>query len=255
MVRFPRFGRRARTLTSPTATATASTVPAADEPQPQPESSSPASPLALQLAARVEKVDPPTTAGICAASALATITLLDDERSKPGGQWFDAVEAWNGARIRKIVRRARASAWQRVQEVDGVTAKRDGVEVRAFVPGPLDQVPPAVAKLQIQSSDLDEVIPISSLGDVDGLVIAITPEVSMSWGKQAAQCAHAAQRAWMSAEPAVAAAWDRAGRPISIVHPDHKLWAALAARATTKIRDGGFTEIPAGTNTTVAFWA
>lgn len=211
-------------------------------------------PLALQLAARVEKVDPPTTRGICVAAALATIELLDDDRSKPDGEWHDAVAAWNGARIRKIVRRARASAWQRAQEVDGVTVNRDGVEVRAFVPGPLDQAPPEVAKLQIQSSDLDEITPISALEDVAGLTIAVTPEVVMSWGKQAAQCAHAAQRAWMKADNNMVTAWDEAGRPITVVHPDRSLWTALHDRAVITIRDGGFTEIPAGTNTTIAWW-
>ncbi|MEM9655082.1 MAG: peptidyl-tRNA hydrolase, partial [Actinomycetota bacterium] len=195
------------------------------------------------------------TVGICAATALATIALLDDERSQPGGEWHDAVSAWNGARIRKIVRRARASAWRRAQEADGITVERDGVEVRAFVPGPLDQAPPEVAKLQIQSTDLDEVEPTAELGAVTGLVVAVTPEAAMSWGKQAAQCAHAAQRAWMTAAETVLAEWDAAGRPITIVHPDRSLWAALAERADVTIRDGGYTEIPAGTNTTIAWWA
>lgn len=218
------------------------------------ESEPSTSPLALQLAARVEKLTPPTVPGICAAAALATIELLDDERSRPDGQWHGAVAAWNGARIRKIVRRARASAWQRVQEVDGVTVVRDGAEVRAFVPGPIDQTPPAVAKLQIQSSDLEQVNVISEIPDDPGLTIAITPLVEMSWGKQAAQCAHAAQRAWMKADDTITAAWDQAGRPMVIIHPDEDLWNRLQDLAFVKIRDGGFTEIPAGTNTTVALW-
>jgi peptidyl-tRNA hydrolase len=213
------------------------------------------SPLALQLAARVEKVNPPGVSAICAAAALATITLLDDERSGPGGVWFDEVEAWNGARIRKIVRRGRGSAWERAQEPDGVTVTRDGAEVRAFVPGPLDQAPKALAKLQIQSSELepapqDEVVP-----DGDGLVIAITPDVTMTWGKRAAQCAHAAQRAWMRADQDVVDAWDAAGRPITIVHPTPTLWASLHPIASVRIHDGGHTEIPAGTNTTIAYWS
>lgn len=222
--------------------------------QPNLETEPPSSPLALQLAARVEKLTPPTVPGICAATALATIELLDDERSGPGGQWHDAVEAWNGARIRKIVRRARASAWQRAQEVDGVTVARDGVEVRAFVPGPIDQTPAAVTKLQIQSSDLVEVKTTAELPAEPGLTIAITPLFEMSWGKQAAQCAHAAQRAWMRADDSVTEAWDNAGRPIVIIHPDKDLWNRLQDLAFVKIRDGGFTEIPAGTNTTVALW-
>ena len=115
------------------------------------------SPRALQLAVRVEKLDPPTTTAICAAAVLATIGLLEDERSQPGGSWHEAVAAWNGDRIRKLVRRGRASAWDRAQVPDGVTVERDGAEVRAYVPGPLDEAPEALAKLQIKSTALDEV--------------------------------------------------------------------------------------------------
>ena len=212
------------------------------------------SPRALQLAARVEKIDPPTTPAICAAAVLATIELLDDPRSQPEGEWHDAVEAWNGSRIRKIVRRGRASGWVKAQEPDGVTVERDGAEVRAFVPGRLDEAPPPLAKLQIQSTDLEEVELVHEMPDCAGLVIAVTPLVEMSWGKQAAQCAHAGQWAWMHGAPAVIDAWNEAGRPITIVHPTESLWNQLHPQSAVQIHDGGFTEIPAGTNTTIALW-
>ena len=86
------------------------------------------------------------------------------------------------------------------------------------------------------------------------MVIAVTPRVGMSWGKQAAQCAHAGQRAWMLANPAMVAAWDEAGRPMVVVHPDESLWRRLDEVAQVHIHDGGYTEIPAGTNTTLAWW-
>jgi peptidyl-tRNA hydrolase len=213
------------------------------------------SPRALQLAARVEKSDPPSTAQICEVAALATILLLDDERSQPNGEWHDAVTAWNGNRIRKIVRRGRASAWRRAQEPDGVTAERGGVEVRAFVPSRLDEAPEQLAKLQIQSSPLDDVEPIDVLPDVAGLIIAVTPLVEMSWGKQAAQCAHAGQWAWMRSDVEMVSRWDAAGRPITVVHPNQQRWAELAEIAPVQIHDGGYTEIPAGTKTALAWWA
>ena len=213
------------------------------------------SPLALQLAARVEKAEPPSVTAICAATALATVTLLNDERAQPGGPWFDAVDAWNGARIRKIVRRGRGSAWERAQQPDGVTVERDGAEVRAFVPGPMDEAPQALAKLQIQSSELEPVPQDEVAPEGQALVIAITPDVTMTWGKRAAQCAHAAQRAWMKADQVVVDAWDAAGRPIVVLHPTPALWAQLHSVASVRIHDGGHTEIPAGTNTTVAYWS
>ena len=216
-----------------------------------------ASPWALQLAARVEKLTPPTTTAVCAAAALATIALLDDERAQPDGIWHTAVQTWNGERIRKIVRRARASAWDRAQSVAGVTIEHDGAEVRAYVPAPMDQAPREVTKLQIQSTPLDEVEPISDLPELapSSLVIAITPHFAMSWGKQAAQSAHAGQRAWMFADPATRAAWDAADRPVAVLHPDTELWDALDEVATTRIHDGGFTEIPPGTNSSLAWFA
>lgn len=214
------------------------------------------SPWALQLAARIEKLTPPTTASVCAAAALATIELLDDERSGPDGIWHTAVTTWNGARIRKLVRRARASAWERAQSPAGVTVRRDGAEVRAFVPSPMDQAPPEITKLQIQSTALDEVEKISELPIFASatLVLGITPHFEMSWGKQAAQCAHAGQRAWMTAEQSTLDAWDEAGRLIAVVHPDEQLWSTLDDVATTRIHDGGFTEIPPGTNSSVAWF-
>jgi peptidyl-tRNA hydrolase len=212
------------------------------------------SPWALQLAVRVEKVGPPMTADVCAGAVLATVALLDDERSQPGGPWYDAVAEWNGERIRKIVRRGRASAWQRAQVPDGVTVQHGGAEVRAFVPSPMDQAPEALAKLQIQSSTLDEIELCRALPPVVGLVIAVTPLVEMSWGKQAAQCAHAGQWAWMRSDDLTVERWNDAGRPVTIVHPDEALWATLADNAPVQIHDGGFTEIPAGTRTAVAWW-
>ena len=209
-------------------------------------------PRALQLAARVEKIDPPDVADICAAAALAVIDLLDDERSQPGGAWHDEVSAWNGDRIRKLMRRGRGAPWRSLGDVDGVTAQVGSAEVRAFVPGPMDDVPPALAKLQIQSSPLDVPVQVNTLPDADvpTLMIALTPAVEMSWGKQGAQAAHAGQRAWEAAADQVRHAWRDAGSPIEVVFATSTLWAALLQRGDVeRIHDGGFTEIPAGTLT------
>lgn len=211
------------------------------------------------MAARVEKVDPPLVDDIFAAAARSVIELLDDERSEPGGEWHAAVAAWNGARIRKIMRRGRASPWRRAQNVPGVTATVGTAEVRAFVPGPLDAAPTDLAKLQIQSTPLDEPELVSERPaiEVGELVIAVTPDLEMSWGKLAAQCAHAGQRAWEQAGPRTRDRWRVAGSPIRIVHPDGALWDQLRDRSqegsVAEIRDGGFTEIPAGSLTAIAW--
>lgn len=213
------------------------------------------SPLALQMAARVEKVDPPLVDDILAAAARSVIELLDDDRSLPEGEWHDAVTAWNGARIRKIMRRGRASAWDRAQGVGGVTVQVGTAEVRAFLPGPLDQAPRDLAKLQIQSTALDEPEMTAERPNLDpgDLVIAVTPDVEMSWGKLAAQCAHAGQRAWERATPEMRERWRVRGSVIRVVHPDGALWDELRSGSVEEIRDGGFTEIPAGTLTAVGW--
>lgn len=213
------------------------------------------SPLALQMAARVEKLAPPLVDDILAAAARSVIELLDDERSQAEGEWGDAVAAWNGARIRKIMRRGRASAWERAQTVPGVTVQVGTAEVRAFVPGPLDEAPRDLAKLQIQSTPLDEAELVGELPELVAgtLVIATTPDLEMSWGKLAAQCAHAGQRAWERVEAPARAQWRAAGSPIVVVHPVAGLWDAIRSGPVEEIRDGGFTEIPAGSLTAVGW--
>ena len=211
--------------------------------------------LAMQLAVRVDRGTPPTVTDICRACALATIALLDDPRSQSGGPWHDPVAAWNQAQIRKLVRRGRGQAWQRAHEAPGVTVAIDGADARAFVPGPVDDVHPHVAKLQIRSTELPAPPTATSLEPTPGLHIAVSPSVEMSWGKRAAQCAHAAQRAWLTAPPYTLAAWESTGRPIEVVQPSQELWAQLVDEASTHIHDGGYTEIPAGTLTTVAWWS
>lgn len=224
-------------------------------------------PWAMQLVARIEKLDPPSGADVAKAAVLSVIGLLEDERMTTDENWVTAVESWQQhGKIRKLVRRARASAWQRAQAPDGYTAQSGKAEVRAYLPSPMDEVPAEVAKLQIRSTPLDG----SSDGAEDrttdqrrttdqhrehgGLMIAVTPEVVMSWGKVAAQCAHAGQLLWRDASPAVLAAWSHYGRPISILYPDDRRFAEHIDEAPVRVRDGGFTEIPAGTLTTVAWW-
>ena len=149
-------------------------------------------PRALQMAARVEKTEPPLLTDVFIAAARGVILLLDDHRALPDGDWHDEVTAWTGARIRKIMRRARASAWQRAQDVPGMTVCHGTAEVRIFVPGVVDEAPRALSKLQIQSGPMDEPDPISTFDAVDDptLTIMLNPAVAMSWGKRCAQVAH-----------------------------------------------------------------
>lgn len=209
------------------------------------------------MAARVEKSDPPTVSDIFTASALGVIMMLDHAKSLPGGEWHDEVAAWNGARIRKIVRRARASAWERAQSVPGLTVRHGSAEVRVFVPSIIDDAPLEVSKLQIQSSPLDEPKTVNAMPTVDQptMLIALDPAVEMSWGKRAAQVAHASQRLWQQLSRTERLDWNGATRPVQVIAPSQSLWGELVAVASVTIKDGGFTEVAPGTRTAAALLA
>lgn len=207
------------------------------------------------MAARVERVDPPPLTDIFDAAARGVIMLLDDHRSLPGGEWHDEVAAWRGARIRKIMRKGRASGWERAQSIPGITVRHGDAEVRIFVPGVVDEAPRELSKLQIQSSPLDEPTPIDALAPVEHatLTILLNPSVEMSWGKRSAQVAHAAQLCWEQLDRTDRLDWNAASRPVRVHTPTKAVWDELLPTATTQIRDGGFTEIAAGT-LTAASW-
>ena len=242
-------------------------------------------PWALQLAARVEKLNPPLVTDIAAAAALATIELVGHDNAQPDGPWFEPVEAWQGGgRIRKIVRRARGAAWERAQRPSGVTAQVRTAEVRSYLPSPTDTVAPEISALQIRSTDLPAPPSYESYDDVDAylyslgvdseqdsetgagdnagggraeepvLLIALSPHVELSWGKAAAQAAHAGQILWRDASADERRAWDEANRPIAVIHPSHALWAELLDHGAAPVRDGGFTEVAPGTLTACARW-
>ena len=185
---------------------------ATDRPAPELDEDPDGPVRAMPVILRLEKQDPPTPTALLEAAAAAALALCLDERSAPGGEWFDEVAAWCGAgRIRKLARRARTSHWRAVQDVPGVTVSE---LVRALVPGPVDDVPHEVRRLQIGGTDLpggasgatgegdDEPGPVPA-GDP---VIWLNPRVEQSTGKAGAQVGHASMilatvLAWTGGDP------------------------------------------------------
>jgi peptidyl-tRNA hydrolase len=140
---------------------------------------------------------------------------------------------------------------------DGVTVSHRSAEVRAFVPGPVDALPPELARLQVSALELDD--PDRAGWEPPpagwaGVVVAVTPFVEMSPGKEAAQSAHAAQLAWEGMDGDRRRAWADAGFGVRVVHPGGADWAAARAAAGAVVRDAGYTELEPGTLTTVAVW-
>ena len=210
-------------------------------------------PWAMQIVLRLERADVPTRTALCEATAAAVVTMLADPRREPGGPWAEFVERWAGGRIRKIVRRARGAKWDATAALDHVEVVRAGAAVRAFLPGPMFDVPDVLAKLQLTGTEPPE------LGDpapaeAGGVTVYVTPLVSMSVGKTAAQCGHAAQLAWRVMTPQRRTAWVEGGFAVRVEHPDESGWARLVESAPVSVTDAGFTEIAPGTVTTLARW-
>lgn len=211
-------------------------------------------PWAMQLALRDDRPERPSHLAVCEAAAAAVILLLTDPRTlEPDGEWRPLVQRWLGGAIRKVVRRGRGARFTAVEELPGVQVERRGACVRAFVPGPTDRVPTALAKLQVGGTDQPErgesAAPVPG-----GLTIALTPLIAMTTGKAAAQSGHAAQLALQSMDPRAEAAWRASGWAVRVLVPAARGWAQLERQAPVAVHDGGFTEVPPGTRTALAWW-
>ncbi|QMU76150.1 peptidyl-tRNA hydrolase [Streptacidiphilus sp. PB12-B1b] len=237
-----------------------STSPFADrEPEPDrepdhgPEHDRDAAPqYVLPLVVRIERTDPPAHTDALETAARAVLALLDDARAtEPDGEWTERVHAWQDARIRKVVRRARGSEWRRAQELPGITLTGVGAEVRVFPPVPLDGWPKELAKLQVSGTELEDPQP---PGAPDPLlpVLWFNPDVPMSTGKSMAQAGHGAQLAWWALSEADRAAWRESGFALAVRTATPERWSALTASGLPTVRDAGFTEVAPGSCTVVA---
>ncbi|MEU5878349.1 hypothetical protein [Spirillospora sp. NPDC047279] len=209
-------------------------------------------PWAMQLVVRAEKAEPPTHDAVCAAAATAVVELLTDPRAAdPEGEWHEAVGEWEARRIRKVARRARGVRWPEVQPLPGVTVDVNGAEVRAFVPGPVSEVPPQIAKLQVAGLDLPPDEDPKPPPEPPYAAIALNPDITITTGKAAAQCGHAAQLLLRQAAPADVAAWLAGDVRVHLARDVP--WRECVGRAAVAVRDGGFTEVPPGTMTAIAW--
>lgn len=216
----------------------------------------------MAIVVRTEKGAEPTASAVAEAAATAVVLLLDDPRSVDG-EWHKEIQRWLDGRIRKVARRARGSKWDAAAELPGVTVSHAGAQVRAFVPGPTDDVPPQIAKLQVAGLELE---PGTSSSAAPGMLsIAVTPHVTMSPLKVAVQVAHAAQLAFgrvpgtdyagTTMSSADLDSWRATGFGVRLMRPDPDEWARLSASARVVVRDAGFTEIPPDTQTAIALWS
>jgi peptidyl-tRNA hydrolase len=213
-------------------------------------------PWAMQLVLRDERAGsgsrPATHLAACEAAATAVVRFLDDDRNAPGGPWHERTATWDGGPIRKVVRRARGARFEATAELEGVEVVLRGAQVRAFVPGPVDEVPPLLARLQVGGTELpdrgESAPPVAG-----GLVVVSTPLVALSTGKAAAQCGHAAHLAWRYLKDDELDRWRGTGFAVRVLTTDRAGWRQAHRSARIEVTDGGFTEVEPGTVTARAW--
>jgi peptidyl-tRNA hydrolase len=171
--------------------------------------------------------------------------------TNPEPEWEPALRAWDAARIRKVVRRARGADWRRADLLPGLGLRVRTAEVRVFPPVPVDDWPRDLARLQVSGTDLsdDATPPEAGPGDV---VLWINPGLEMTAGKAMAQAGHGAQFAWWGAGEADREAWRERGFAVRVRTAAPAGWDALAASGLPVVRDAGFTEIAPNSATVVA---
>ena len=225
----------------------------------------------LPLVLHLEKADPPRRTDALETSARAVLTFLADPRvTSEDGEWAERAHAWEDARIRKVVRRARGGEWRKAAELPGITVTGKQAEVRVYPPVPLDGWPKELVKLQVSGLELTDEpqgvphpnpqVSGTELDDPeqptapDALlpVLWFNPEVPMSTGKSMAQAGHGAQLAWWALSDADRAAWRDSGFALAVRTATPERWSALTASGLPMVRDAGFTEIAPGSCTVVA---
>jgi peptidyl-tRNA hydrolase len=207
---------------------------------------------ALPLVIRVERATPPARTDALEGAARAVLRFLSDPRvAEADGEWAAAARAWEDARIRKVVRRARGAAWDRASTLPGITVAQRSAEIRVYPPVPVDEWPADLARLQVSGTDFDD--PRAPGEPAAGTpVLWMNPELPMTAGKAMAQAGHGAQLAWWGLPPRARAEWQDHDFHLAVRVAGKEQWAELLASGLPVVTDGGFTEVAPGSATVVA---
>ena len=108
--------------------------------------------LVLPFVIRIEREDPPIRIDALEAAAEGVLGML----THPWPEWAATVRAWDGQRIRKVVRRARGADWRRAFSVDGIDIVHGSAQLRVYPPVPVDGWPSELARLQVGGTNLEQ---------------------------------------------------------------------------------------------------
>ena len=200
--------------------------------------------LVLPLVIRIERADPPARTDALEAAARAVLLMLTSDRA----DWRPAIDAWDGQRIRKVVRRARGANWERARGLEGLDVTHGSAQLRVYPPIPVDEWPPELARLQVGGTDLADAQPLPA--PAAGLpLVLLSPHVGMTTGKAMAQAGHAAQLGYRASTPPQRRAWQAAAFPLAVRTAPADAWQRAIDAGAPVVHDGGFTEVAPGTAT------
>src|SRR4051812_5454007 len=117
---------------------------------------------AMQLLLRLERDRPPSWHTALALAATGSAAICLDDRAEPGREWYQLVRDYCAGHIRKVTRRGRGAQWEATAELPGISLIRGDTQVRALVPGRVEELDKRVSKLQVGGTDVepdDDVLP------------------------------------------------------------------------------------------------
>lgn len=200
-------------------------------------------PYSLPLILRLEKGDNAPTHGEALFAVVQGIAeMFDMDRESVDPIWNN-IDLWMQGRIRKVARRARGNAWEKVKASESIYVKFGNAELCILPPHKLAETPLVIKSLQVAGLDLDrETVQVNN--DSAKLLISINPDIQMTTGKSMAQIGHATQLAIFNSSADTLQAWKTDGYSTAFTSwSGHDEW-------TAEVQDAGFTEVEPGTVTT-----
>lgn len=191
----------------------------------------------------------PPEEDILQASINALVKLFLDPR--PVVQ--EPLEKWMSGRIRKIAKRARNSAWDKVtmSSLPLTEGAYRNAKVRVFAPIRISEQPAELKKLQVTGLQATFQDTTFTGENTPYLEISVDASLNMTTGKLIAQIGHAVQLFIMFADEKRVSRWLSRGNFIRVVKTDR-----LPAEETCDavVHDAGFTEVASGSLTCVAIY-
>ena len=176
------------------------------------------------------------------ATAAAIVTRRCATRYRSDERWRSGFEDWWRHSFRKVCLRAEPREWESLRVLD-----HERVGDVACLP-PLRRSARDRVLVQMQTLGGEQGALPAPPGDLpDGLTLIVRTDLGMTAGKTLAQVGHGALTAGL--EPATAT-----GLGVTVAGAGGPAWTELAAGADDVVRDGGLTEVAAGSETVLVFW-